>query len=177
VRKTTGDAAGLFDRPPLSVEQLKEVLDNTRRNVQSADYARVLPEAELTQYWNEMRAISQKENVSLLGVSGALTMHTLSKVSTVQSGTLTGVRVVGGLFSRHVVGHYISSLETMRQKGFYETVRESSGPYVGAVWNNFAADRETWTEQIVSGKLLRRVGGAVGGWLGGRDEGEAKPVG
>jgi len=113
--------------------------------------------------------------VSLLGVSGALTMHTLGKVSTVSAGALTGVKVVGGLFSRHVVGHYMTSLESVRERGFYEVVRESSGPYVGAVWNNFSADTETWTEQLVNGKLLNKAADVVGGWLGGKDQAAEAP--
>lgn len=168
VKRTSGEAATLFDRPPLSVEQLQEVLDNTRAAAKSADYTRVLPEAELKQYWGEMRDIAQREEVSLLGVSGALTMHTLGKVSTVSTGALTGVRVVGGLFSRHVVGHYITSLETVRERGFYEVVRESSGPYVGAVWKNFASDMETWTEQLVNGKLLNKATTLVGSLISGK---------
>ncbi|MBT4868081.1 MAG: hypothetical protein HON53_23505 [Planctomycetaceae bacterium] len=175
VKKSSGEAAGLFDRPPLSVEQLKESLDNTRTTIKSADYTRVLPEAELTKYWSEMREVAAKEDVSLLGVSGALTMHTLGKVSTVSAGALTGVKVVGGLFSRHVVGHYMTSLESVRERGFYEVVRESSGPYVGAVWNNFSADTETWTEQLVNGKLLNKAADVVGGWLGGKDQAAEAP--
>ena len=155
---------------------MKEVLDSTRTAIKSADYRRVLPEAELTQYWSEMREVAAQEDVSLLGVSGALTMHTLGKVSTVSAGALTGVRVVGGLFSRHVVGHYMTSLESVRERGFYEIVRESSGPYVGAVWNNFSTDTETWTEQLINGKFLNKATSMVGGWLGGKDQtAEASP--
>ena len=108
--------------------------------------------------------------MDLYTVSGALTMHMLGKVSTVSSGALTGVQVVGGLFSRHVVGHYVSSLEAVRERGFYQIISESSGPYVAAVWNNFAAEKETWTEQIVTGKLLGKAVNTVGGWIGGNKE-------
>jgi hypothetical protein len=167
IRNASGEAASLFDRPPLSVDQLKKSLDSTRAAIKSADYTRVLPEAELQQYWSEMRDIAQQEQVSLLGVSGALTMHTLGKVSTVSRGALTGVQVVGGLFSRHVVGHYVAALKDVRERGFYESLRESSEPYVAAVWNNFSVEKETWTKQLVTGKLLGKAVGTVSGWLGG----------
>ena len=62
----------------------------------------------------------------------------------------------------------MSSLETVRERGFYEVVRESSGPYVGAVWNNFASDKETWTEQLVNGKLLNKATTLVGSLIGGK---------
>ena len=102
-------------------------------------------------------------------------MHTLGKVSTVSRGALTGVQVVGGLFSRHVAGHYVAALKDVRERGFYESLRESSEPYVAAVWNNFSVDKETWTEQLVTGKLLGKAVNTMGGWLGG-DQQKAEAI-
>jgi hypothetical protein len=157
VRSASSETASLFDTPPLSVDQLKATLDRTRAAVTSADYSAVLPEAELNAYWNEMRSIAGREGVSLLGVSGALTMHTLTKLGTVTQGALTGVQVAGGLMNRHVVQHYTDALVTLRQKGFYPLLRESSAPYIQAVWRNFGSERETWTSALVSGRLFYRV--------------------
>ncbi len=42
-----------------------------------------------------MREIAGREDVSLLGVSGAMTMHGLGKLKAVSRGTLAGVRVAG----------------------------------------------------------------------------------
>ena len=166
IRGSSGHALELFDSPPLSVEQLKETLDNTRASLISADYRQIVPEAELARYWNDMREIAARENVSLVGVSGALTMHSLGRLGAVSQGALTGVRVAGGLLNRHVVGHYAESLRTTRERGFYQTLRESSAPYVAAVWKNFASDRQTWTEQLVTGQALAKGWQAVSGWFG-----------
>ena len=175
VRKSTGQAATLFDTPPLSVDELKQTLDETRAAIQSADYRRVIPESELTAYWNEIREIAERENVSMIGVSGALTMHTLQKVSTVSRGALCGVQIVGGLFSRHIIGHYATALQSVRERGFYEMLRESSVPYIAAVWDNFSTDRETWTEHLASGKAFGRAYEMLTGWLGRRQEAEQPP--
>ena len=102
------------------------------------------------------------------GVSGALTMHTLQKVNTVSRGALCGVQVVGGLLSRHIIGHYADALKTVRERGFYEMLGESSAPYIAAVWDNFAVGRETWTEQLVNGKAITRAYETLTGWLGRR---------
>eukprot|EP00913_Durusdinium_trenchii_P035233 g32963.t1 len=128
VQNATGKAASLVDTPPLSVDQLRESLNQTRDAVASADYRGILPEAELKAYWQEMRDISKRENVSIVGVSGALTMHTLGKVGTVSRGTFSGIQVAGGMFNRMVIGHYVDSMKAINERGFYETVRESSGP-------------------------------------------------
>ena len=165
VGDASGEAAGLFDTPPLSVEQLRNSLERTRDSFISIDPTAVIPDSELNGYWKEMTEIATREDVSLLGVSGALTMHALQKVSTVSQGTLTGVQLAGGLFNRHVVGHYVDSLKTINDKGFYEVIRESSGPYVEAVWNNFSTDRQTWTEELLSGRALERGLKAITGWF------------
>ncbi|MFQ5731872.1 MAG: hypothetical protein ACE5KM_07950, partial [Planctomycetaceae bacterium] len=165
VRDASGEAASLVDTPPLSVDDLKASLNTTREAIASMDVRRVLPEAELKRYWDEMREIAAKEDVSLIGVSGALTMHAMGKVGTVTRGTITGVQLAGGLFNQHVVGHYRDAINSVREKGFYETVRESSGPYVEAVWNNFNVDRSTWTEELLSGRAVGKAWGAVKGWF------------
>jgi hypothetical protein len=150
VQHASGRAANLFDTPPLSVDELKQSLSETRAALAGADYTKVLPEAELKQYWNEMRSVSAREQVSLLGVSAAMTMQTLGKLKTVSQGTLTGLHVAGGLFNRHVLGHYAEALTTLRARGVFATLRDTSTPYVTAVWNNFAAERPTWTEKWLS---------------------------
>ena len=166
IQKSSGSAATLFDTPPMSVEQLKETLNKTRESITSVDYTGILPESELRQYWMEMQEISASHGVSLLGVSGALAMNTLGKLETAAKGSLTGVRVIGGLFNRHVIGHYMSSLQTIQEKGLFESLCETSVPYVEAVWNNFSHDKPTWTEDLVSGRLAVKGWRKVTGWMG-----------
>jgi len=166
IQDSSGNAASLFDTPPLSVEQLRATLEKTRESLTEVDYTGILPEAELRQYWNEMQEISVNNGVSLLGVSGALAINTLGKLETAAKGTFAGVRVAGGLLNRHVIGHYTESLQMIQDKGLFESLRETSGPYVTAVWNNFANDKPTWTEELVSGRLILKGWKAVSGFLG-----------
>lgn len=165
VKDTTGHAASLVDTPPLSVAQLRVTLAETRKSLATMDVRKVLPEAELKRYWQEMRDIAQRENVSLVGVSGALTMHALGRVGAVTRGTLTGVQVAGGLFNRIIIGHYVDALKDVRQRGFYQSLRDSSTPYIEAVWNNFSVDRSTWTEELLSGRAIGKAWSSVRGWF------------
>lgn len=153
LRSASGETANLISTPPLSVAQLKQSVDKIR----ITDPTTILPQQELAAQWNEIREIATREDVSLLGVSGALTMHMLSKLGTVAHGTLTGVEVAGGLFNRKILGHYASGLRAIREQGFYPLVSATSAPYRKAVWTNFATTRSTWTVQIVSGKLFRSL--------------------
>ncbi|MEO1994182.1 MAG: hypothetical protein ABGZ17_02800, partial [Planctomycetaceae bacterium] len=174
VQDASGQAATLFDTPPLSVDELRSTLDKTRTALASADYKRILPEAELNEFWNGMRQVAEQENQSLLGVSGAITMQMLDRVGTVSRGTLTGVQVVGGLFSRHVVGHYTGSLRNLRENGFYETLQKVSGPYSQAVWTNFQPDNATLTEELVSGRAIAKAVQSFRSWLSSKPDSSAQ---
>src|SRR5580692_832229 len=143
-------------RPDSTINRVEDLFDAIRSATgETATLTALLPQQELAEQWNEMRAIAARENVSLLGVSGALTMNMLQKVGAVANGTLTGVQVAGGLFNRKVLGHYAAGLRAVREQGFYSLVRETSAPYRQAVWTNFATARPTWTSQLVSGELFR----------------------
>ncbi len=166
IQQSSGDAASLFDTPPLSVDQLRETLDRMRESLTSVDFAEILPEPELRQFWNEMQEISTVNDVSLLGVSGALAMNTLGKLETAVLGTLTGARVAGELLNQNVINHYTASLRTIRDKGLFESLRESSGPYIEAVWNNFSQDKATWTEDLLTGKFALKGWKMVSGRMG-----------
>ena len=165
IQNASGEAASLFDTPPLSVDELRKTLNSTREAITAADYTSILPESELQGLWEEMRTVAARDDVSLLGVSGAVTMSTLNKVTTASKGALTGVQVVGDLFSKHVIGHYVDSLNTVRDRGFYQSVKESSEPYVASIWTNLAADRSTWTEEVLSGRAIRKGLSAIGGFF------------
>ena len=170
IQGATGEAAGLFDTPPLSVADLKATLEATRDALDDADITAMIPESELETLWEEMKQLAGEEDVGLLGVSGAVTMLTLQKVGTVGHGALTGIQVVGGLLNRQVIGHYVESLSTIREQGFFNTLRETAEPYIDAVWSNFSPDRDTWTESLLSGRAIGQGFNAVAGWFGGGEE-------
>jgi len=167
IQGATGEAAGLFDTPPLSVNDLRATLEATRAALDGADITSVIPESELETLWGEMKQVAGEENVGLLGVSGAVTMLTLQKVGTVGQGALTGVQVVGGLLNRQVISHYTESIVTIREHGFYRSLRDTSEPYIEAVWSNFSIDRETWTEAVFNGRAIGWGFSKVTGWLQG----------
>lgn len=170
IQRASGSAASTFDKPPLSVAELRRSIDETRQSLAQADVRKLIPQAELAGYWNEMQQAAAAENVSLLDVSAAITMNTLSRVSTVSQGALTGVRVAGGILNRNVLGHYRDSLNRLIEKGFYEMVRESYQPYVDAVWSNFSSEKKSWTEQVLDPNNISLGMTKVWGLFEGKEE-------
>jgi hypothetical protein len=165
----------VFNTPPLSVDALRATIDETRAAIRSPGGAQVPPPEDVDRMWQEMRDISRSEGVSLLTVSGAATMRALDKFATVGRGALSGVKVAGSLVDRHVLDHYARALTEIRAKGLYQSLAETSQPYLGAVWLNFQSNKSTLTEDLLSGKVLGSSWRAARRWLG--KEAAAEPSG
>lgn len=166
ISKTSSLATTAFNTPPLSVKGLEEMYQETKSAVGIIDPTKVLPSAEIDRLWKEMQTIAIKENVSLLNVSSAITLHSFDKIAGTTRGALSSARVVGRLFDKHVLEHYQTAIHDINQKGYYETLAETSEPYVEAVWKNFSSEKPTITEDLLSGKLIDKATSTVGRWLG-----------
>ena len=162
IQRAAGTAATTIDRPPLSVDDLQKSLSETRRTLQEIDVRSVLPETEMQQIWTEMQTTARQQNVSLLGMSTAMTMNTVRRIEAVGKSTWTGIRVAGELLEQNVLEHYTSSLARIRDEGLFEMVKQSYAPYVQAVWNNMSMDRRSWTEELLDPNNIRSaIGKAI----------------
>lgn len=175
IQRSSGTVASTFDTPPLSVEELRQTLQQTREQLRGADLAQLLPEAEVRRMWIEMQTVANQEGVGLLEISSAMTMQLLEEVKTVSSGALTSVRVAGGLLNRTVLDHYRNSLADIRERGFYEVLSETYRPYVEAVWHNFTRERETWTEQLLDPETITQAVNKLFAFLEGDEPAATKP--
>ena len=81
--KTTAQA---FDTPPISVEGLKQTIDETRAAIAGIDPTKVIPQAEMQKLWDEMHALATQEGVGILEISGAATLRMLEKAGTLSRG-------------------------------------------------------------------------------------------
>ena len=169
--KTTATA---FDTPPLSVDGLKQTINQTREAVTSIDPTSIIPEAEVRRLWEEIHQTATSQGVNPLAVSSAMTLYSLGKIGSLGRGALSTVTAAGTLLDRHVIDHYGDALHDIRQKGIYASLAETSRPYIDAVWLNFSTEKTTVTEDVLSGKLIGQAWGAARRWLGGPEEQQAK---
>ena len=167
IKQASGTAASSFDQPPLSLGELQKSLEQTREALAGIDPTHVIPQAEIRRYWSEMRAVADQDQVSLLGLSGAIAMQSLQAVKGVTQGTATGLLVAGEIFNQRVFGHYVEALSRIREVGLWTSVKSTYGPYIETVWGNFVSSRKTWTEQILDPGHVGRAYNAIKGWWGG----------
>lgn len=163
----SGKAADRFDRPPLSLAGLKETIEETQSSVGELDPSKIIPQAELNRMWSEMQEMATDQDVDLIDISSAMTMYTINQVATVSKGALTTIRVTGELLDKHLFEHYWDGLHRIHEQGIWQSFAASSQPWIEAVWLNFSTDRETITEDVVSGRLLSRTWRGFCDWLGG----------
>ncbi len=176
VSHASGTTARAFDTPPLSVEGLQETIQQTRDALQGVNPASVIPQGEVERLWTEMQTMANKQDVSLFEVSSAMTMFTIGRIGNLGSGTLSSVRVAGNLFDRHIIDHYRVGLADIREKGFYQSVADSSQPYLDAVWENFSIDRPTLTGDLLSGKLIGDAWRGMQGWMSAEAKTPVTPI-
>ena len=155
-----------FNTPPLSVEGLKQTLDETRAALKNIRPDQVLSEADIRHLWHQMRELARRENVDLLRLSGAITIESLGTLGSMSRGALSTVRVTNALMQRHIVDHYVHAMARIREEGIYRSLVATSEPYMHAVWENFASHKSTITEGLLSGKLAGSAWQAARRWLG-----------
>lgn len=167
VRKASSRAASTFDLPPLSLEELKQSLTQTRAALQEIDPAQLIPESEIRRLWQDMKELAVSENMSLLGVSGALAMQTVERIRGATQGTLAGLFVAGKIINRNIFSHYAQALIEVHQRGILQSVRDSFEPYADLAWNNMESSRKTWTEQLLNPSLFGKAWSVMKGLVGG----------
>ena len=145
----------MFDQPPISIDGLKKTLADTQHAVSKIDPTEVLPVSEIDQLWRQMELAASEEDASIWDVSATMSMVALKNIQAVGQGTLVSLDIAGDMFNEHIIEHYWSGLREIEKEGLIPTLSRSSEPYLEAVWSNFAMDRKTWTEQLLSGELLK----------------------
>jgi hypothetical protein len=167
VSDAAGTTAEVFNAPPLSLNGLKQAVDDTRRAVRSIDPTRVIPQAEVKRLWDDIHQVAADEGVNPLAISCAMTLYSLDRIGSLGRGALSTVTAVGTLFDRHVIDHYGDALGDIRHKGIYRSLADTSQPYAAAVWRNFSSEQTTITEDVFTGKLVGRAWNVARRWLGG----------
>jgi hypothetical protein len=155
LEKASASAAGVFDKPPISIEGLRHTIEETRAAIAQVDPMKLLPAAEIDQLWRQIDMAAKEQNASIWDVSATISLVALGNIQAMGKGTIVGLEVAGNLFNEHIVQHYWEGLRAIERDGLIPTLSRASAPYLEAVWTNFAVDRKTWTEQLLSGELIK----------------------
>ena len=151
---------------------MTETISGLVQEIKQADPTSLIPQHEIEKIWGDMEDVASSANVGLWQVSTTMTLFAIDKLSLTTRGALSSVRVAGGLLDEHLFSHYTDGLQAISERGLYQTLSDSSAPYLEAVWHNFDGSRETWTEELITGRMPKRWWDNAWGWLRGKPETE-----
>lgn len=155
LEKASASAAGVFDKPPISIDGLRRTIAETKAAIEQVDPMKLLPAAEIDQLWRQIEMAAKEQHASIWDVSATVSLVALGNIQAVSKGTIVGLEVAGNLFNEHIIQHYWEGLRAIERHGLIPTLSRASAPYIEAVWTNFAVGHKTWTEQLLSGELLK----------------------
>ncbi len=165
LQQTSGKAADAMDSPPINVDGIKNTITQLRDENGKVEPTKLIPQSEVARLWSEMEDVAAKADVGLWDVSTTMTMYAMNRVSATTRGALSTVTVAGNLLDEHIVSHYASALDEFGENGLYATLSGAAAPYLEAVWHNYDGDRETWTEELITGRLIGKAWTSVRGWF------------
>ncbi|MEE2935463.1 MAG: hypothetical protein VYA84_05650 [Planctomycetota bacterium] len=165
LESTSGKAVEAMDTPPISISGLTDTIARLSDEMSKAEPTSLLPQAEVQRIWSEMERAATAADVGLWDISTTMTMFALNRITLTSRGALSTIDVAGNLFDEHIIGHYSDALVEISDHGLYATLADASAPYLEGVWENFAADRETWTEEMLTGRLIEKGWQSMRGWF------------
>lgn len=165
LEKTGTRASDAANAPPMSVEAMTTTIRQISDEIKNVDPTKLIPQSEIKRIWDDMEEAAGKAHVGIWDVSTTMTMFAIDRLSLSTRGALSTVRVAGSLVDEHFLSHYGDALTSIAEKGFYETLSSSSEPYLEAAWHNFDSTRETWTEELITGKMPKRFWTSFVGWF------------
>ncbi|MDG2220672.1 MAG: hypothetical protein P8L85_04790 [Rubripirellula sp.] len=165
LESTTGKAVEAMDTPPISISGLTDTIARLSDELSKAEPTSLLPQAEVQRIWGEMERAATTADVGLWDISTTMTMFALNRITLTSRGALSTLDVAGNLFDEHIIAHYSDALVEISDHGLYATLADASAPYLEGVWENFAEDRETWTEEMLTGRLIEKGWQSMRGWF------------
>ena len=152
--KFSGRLADSLDAPPLEFDAIKKSVDGVREDLTELGAAALDQVPDLDQLADELTAVSNDADRSLLSVLGALTVGTADKVEHTLGATLTGVggsvSIVTRFLCDDVLDGYVDAARRMHRRGFVGSLRSFIRPQMRSVRALFDYRFVTWTERILS---------------------------
>jgi hypothetical protein len=164
LERTSGALVESLDTPPVTMQQLKKAVTTLRDESAKVDLSHLIPAEDMNRVWNELQETAQTEGRSVLEVSSAVGMMAFSQISKVGKGALTTAKVSFDLFEDNVIDYYFGAFDRIHENGYYQSVLETYEPYSQGLKYLFHDETETTTEQVLRGKVFRRIWNKMKGW-------------
>lgn len=151
--KLSSRMAHTIDMPPISLDEMKSTVDGLKTEINEVTDT-AAQAAQLDDLVDDLRAVAETEDRSLLSVCAAVASGTMRTTGNLISGTVHGataaVRIVGRRVWSDVVMDYANAASRVRKTGFYGSVRKFLRPQVRGYRRLFNYRFVTYTEIALS---------------------------
>ena len=156
VEKVSGKLADDIEHPPLSVDALRASYEQIKSEVARVGPDQAFPVAEQERTWQEMNAIAKEQGRSVFEVSTAVAIAS-SGMNKVATTAWASVSVGADMLYEGVFKHYGSTLTEIHERGYYATIAGAAGPYLEQAVGHMDASKESVTERLLSGRLVKEL--------------------
>jgi hypothetical protein len=153
LEQTTGQAADMFNAPPMDVEGLRKEWEAFRKSIAKIP-PRNLPSAELVRrHWEELKQEALAQNRSVFQLSSVMAVSAISRApETLLRLARAANRAVwrtGQLFAGSVLDHYSQTLREIRERGYGVYWAETFRPYLRSAAGHFSPTRRSLTDRFL----------------------------
>jgi hypothetical protein len=153
LEQTTGQAADLFNTPPMDIEGLRKEWATFRQSIAKIP-PRNLPSAELIRrHWDELKMEAAAQNRSVFQLSSIMAVSAISHApETLLRLARAANRAVwrtGQLFAGSVLEHYSRTLSDIRERGYAAYWSEVFRPYLRAAAGQFSPQHRSLTDRLL----------------------------
>jgi hypothetical protein len=144
-------SARVVDTPPLSREEIKEVVEELSRAYGEvfAQYPEFLTRFE--RIWEKMERVAKTEDISLIEIAGVMTVSLASwgkkGMATLLATGKTGNELLGEL----VLSNYTETLNIIAEYGVSGYLQDYMSPFIKKAAGHFVKAQETWVEARLRG--------------------------
>ena len=153
LERTTGQAADLFNAPPMDVAGLRKEWATFRQSIAKIP-PRNLPSPELVRrHWDELKAEAAAQQRSVFQLSSIMAVsavaHAPETLLRLARAANKAVWRTGQLFAGSVLVHYSHTLRDIRERGYAAYWADAFRPYLRAAAGQFSPKHRSLTDRLL----------------------------
>ena len=153
LEQTTGQAADLFNAPPIDVAGLRKEWATFRQSIAKIP-PRNLPSPELVRrHWDELKAEAAAQQRSVFQLSSIMAVsavaHAPETLLRLARAANKAVWRTGQLFAGSVLEHYSHTLRDIRERGYAAYWADAFRPYLRAAAGQFSPKHRSLTDRLL----------------------------
>lgn len=151
----TNNAEGVFEKPPISVAGIRRTTQQLEQAIEAKDPHSILPFSELDQLWRQIELAARVESVSISDISATISVVALDGMTEKRDDFPPTLDFLGDIVAQQIFSYYWIGLREIEKNGLIATLSRASEPFLEDIWTNYSMHRKNWTDQLLSGELLK----------------------